>query len=56
MRPRSPSCRPTGDSDFGGHLAALVIPVCGDMNEGSASHGGKLPNDLGVTEQVRAVR
>jgi hypothetical protein len=43
-------------TEFGGHLQALIIPIVGDIIEGSASQGGRLPNDLGVTEQVRVAR
>lgn len=44
------------EDDFGGHLEALVVPVVGDLVEGCTSQGGRLANDLGVSEQLRVVR
>ena len=47
--------RPSVNSGFGGHLAALVIPI-GGPDRGQCLAGRKLPHDLVVTEQVRVVR
>jgi hypothetical protein len=42
--------------EFGGRVSKLVVPLVGDLIEGITSQGGRLPNDLGITEQVRVVR
>lgn len=47
-------CRISGQ--FGGQLRALVIPIVGDLIEGSTSQNGRLPRDIPVSEQVRVVR
>jgi hypothetical protein len=32
------------------------VPVVGDLVEGCTSQGGRLANDIGVSEQLRVVR
>src|SRR5262249_8020440 len=43
-------------TEVGGPGAGLVVPLVGDLIEGITSQGGRLPNDIHVTEQVRVVR
>jgi predicted phosphodiesterase len=44
------------EDDYAGHLEALIVPVVGDLVEGCTSQGGRLANDIGVSEQLRVAR
>jgi predicted phosphodiesterase len=43
-------------SEYAGHCEAIVCALLGDMIESLTSQAGKLPNNLGITEQIRVVR
>lgn len=39
----------------GGRVEAIIVALVGDLIEGAVSQGGKLPNGLCVSEQIRVV-